>query len=122
MRELRAVLERDPDHIDGRLDLARVLRFQGRLDEAIAQTRSAFDRRGRALDVAEELFWVLCEADDRTSALDLLTLLDDERSDVDALTAVARLHRGLGRLDESRALAARIVKLEADAGAIALAE
>src|SRR5437899_856358 len=28
-RELRAVLERDPDHIDARLDLARALRRQG---------------------------------------------------------------------------------------------
>ena len=90
-RELRAVLERDPDHIDARLDLARALRRSGKLDEAIAQTRSAFDRSGQALDIAEELYWLLCEADDRTAAIDLLTLLDDDRSDVDALAAVARL-------------------------------
>jgi tetratricopeptide (TPR) repeat protein len=121
-RELRAVLELDPDHIDARLDLARLLRHQGRLGEAVAQTRSAFDRSGQAPDVAEELFWVLCEADDRTGALDLLTLLDDERSDVDVLAMVARLYRGLGQLGEARRIAARIAKLDADAGAVAAAE
>ncbi|MGN6110036.1 MAG: tetratricopeptide repeat protein [Kofleriaceae bacterium] len=122
IRELRAVLERDPDHIDARLDLARLLRWQGQIAEAVAQTRSAFDRSGQALDVAEELFWVLCEADDRTAAIDLLTLLDDERSDLEALGTVARLERSLGRIDDARAIAARIAKLDADAGAIALAE
>lgn len=120
--QMRLVLERDPDHIDARLDLARLLRYQGRIDEAVAQTRGAFDRVGQAPDVAEELFWVLCEADDRTAALDLLTLLDDDRSDVDALAMVARLHRGLGRLGDARRIAARIGKLDADAGALALAE
>jgi tetratricopeptide (TPR) repeat protein len=121
-RELRAVLERDPDHIDARLDLARALRRQGQLDRAIAETRSAFDRSGQALDIAEELFWLLCEADDRAAALDLLTLLDDDRSDADALAVIARLERGLGRLAEARALAARIAAIDPDAGAIALAE
>jgi tetratricopeptide (TPR) repeat protein len=121
-REMRAVLERDPDHIDARLDLARLLRFQGQLGEAVAQTRGAFDRSGQAPDVAEELFWVLCEADDRTGAIDLLTLLDDERSDVDVLAMVARLHRGLGQLGEARRIAARIARLDADAGALAAAE
>ncbi|HSK04290.1 MAG TPA: tetratricopeptide repeat protein [Kofleriaceae bacterium] len=121
-RQMRAVLERDPDHIDARLDLARLLRYQGQLDEAVAQTRSAFDRSGQAPDVAEELFWVLCEADDRTGALDLLTLLDDERSDVDVLAMVARLYRGLARFDDARRIAARIGKLDADAGALATAE
>jgi tetratricopeptide (TPR) repeat protein len=121
-RQMRAVLERDPDHIDARLDLARLLRYQGQLAEAVAQTRSAFDRSGQAPDVAEELFWVLCEADDRTAALDLLTLLDDERSDADVLAVIARLYRGLGQLDDARRIAARIGKLDADAGALALAE
>jgi len=121
-RELRAVLERDPDHIDARLDLARALRRQGHLDEAIAETRSAFDRSGQALDIAEELFWLLCEADDRAAALDLLTLLDDDRSDADALAVIARLDRGLGRLAEARAIAQRIAAIDHDAGAVALAE
>jgi tetratricopeptide (TPR) repeat protein len=121
-KELRAVLERDPDHIDARLDLARALRRLGHLDQAIAETRSAFDRSGQALDIAEELFWLLCEADDRPAAIDLLTLLDDDRSDADALAVVGRLDRGLGRLAEARAVATRIAALDRDAGAIALAE
>jgi tetratricopeptide (TPR) repeat protein len=122
IRELRAVLELDPDHIDARIDLSRALRITGKLPEAIAQARSAFDRSGQAMDLAEELFFLLCEADDRTAALDLLTLLDDDRSDLEALGTVVRLQRGLGRLDAARALAARMTKLDADAGALALAE
>jgi tetratricopeptide (TPR) repeat protein len=121
-RELRAVLERDPDHIDARLDLARALRRQGHLDQAIAETRSAFDRSGQALDIAEELFDLLCEADDRAGAIDLLTLLDDDHSDADALGVLARLDRGLGRLTEARAIARRIAAIDRDAGAIALAQ
>jgi tetratricopeptide (TPR) repeat protein len=120
--QLRNVLEHDPDHIDARLDLARALRRQGHLDQAIEQTRSAFDRAGQDMDVAEELFWLLCEADDRQAAIDLLTLLDDDRSDTDALAVIARLDRGLGRFDEARAISDRIAKRDADAGAVALAE
>ena len=60
-------------------------------------------RIGQALDVAEELFFLLCEADDRTAAIDLLTLLDDDRSDTDALATVVRLERipvlGSGKCD-----------------------
>ena len=122
IEQFRKVLERDPDHIDARLDLARALRRQGQLVEAIAQTRSAFDRSGQALDVAEELYWLLCEADDRTAAIDLLTLLDDDRSDTDALATVARLERGLGRLDDARAVASRLAKVDAELGALVLAE
>lgn len=120
--ELRAVLERDPDHLDARIDLARTLRRIGRLDEAVAQTRSAFDRAGQPMDLAEELFWLLCEADDRQGAIDLLTLLDDDRSDADALATVAHWNRGLGRIPEARLVAARIKPLDADASIIALAE
>ena len=122
IEQFRKVLERDPDHIDARLELARALRRQGQLVEAIAQTRGAFDRSGQALDVAEELYWLLCEADDRTAAIDLLTLLDDDRSDTDALAAVARLERGLGRLDDARAIATRLAKVDGELGAIVLAE
>lgn len=120
--ELRAVLERDPDQVDARLDLSRALRRSGKLAEAIANTRSAFDRTGQALDVAEELFYLLCEADDLGAATDLLALLDDDRSDVDALALVARFERGLGRLDAARAVTARITAQDADAGAVAAAE
>ncbi len=119
---LRKVLELDPDHLDARLDLARALRRTGELAKAIEQTRSAFDRSGQALDIAEELFWLLCEADDRTAAIDLLTLLDDERSDVDALSAVARFERGLGRLEQARAIADRVAIVEPEAGVLLHAE
>lgn len=120
--QLRLVLERDPDQIDARLDLAHALRRRGDLAGAIENTRSAFDRTGQALDVAEELFWLLCEADDEPAAIDLLTLLDDEHSDVDALALVARLDRGLGRLDAAREVAGRVAALDPDAGAIVTAE
>jgi len=120
--ELRAVLELDPDHIDARLDLARTLRRLGKLEEAIAQTRGAFDRSAQPLDIADELFWLLCEADDRQGAIDLLTLLDDDRSDVDALASVLGHDLGLGRIPEALAVAGRIAAQDADAGALALAE
>ncbi|MBA3462234.1 MAG: tetratricopeptide repeat protein [Deltaproteobacteria bacterium] len=122
IKELQAVIERDPDHIDARLDLARALRRTGRMTQAIEQTRSAFDRSGQALDIAEELYWLLCEADDRTAAMDLLTLLDDDRSDVEALAAIARLARGLGRLTQARAIAIRISAVDPDAGTLVHAE
>jgi tetratricopeptide (TPR) repeat protein len=122
IKQFRKVLELDPDQIDARLDLARGLRMQGNLTEAIAQTRSAFDRAGQALDLAEELFHLLLEADDRVAALDLLTLLDDDRSDVDALASIARLRRGLGQITEARAIAARIAKVDADLATILDAE
>ena len=122
IKELHEVIEKDPDHIDARLDLARALRKTGHIENAIEQTRSAFDRSGQALDIAEELFWLLCEADDRTAAIDLLTLLDDDRSDADALAAIARLARGLGRLTQARAIAIRITGVEPDAGALVHAE
>jgi predicted Zn-dependent protease len=119
--QLRAVLEHDPDHIDARVDLARSLRKQGKLADAIAQMRSAFDRAGQPLDVAEELFWLLAEADDLQGAVDLLTLLDDDRSDAEALATIARLEIQLGRLDVAADIAkhldgelAKIVTLAID--------
>lgn len=121
-RELQAVLELDPDHIDARLDLARALRVQGRLVEAIAHTRSAFDRVGQEPDVAEELFWVLCEADDLTAAVDLLELLEDDGASADALALAARLHRGLGRLEAARRAARRLRQRDPGLSALALAE
>jgi tetratricopeptide (TPR) repeat protein len=120
--ELRVVLERDPDQIDARLDLARLLRIHGKLDDAIAQTRSAFDRAGQPLDIAEELFWLLCEADDRQGAIDLLTLLDDDRSDVEALAMVERFDVELGRLVEAREVVGRIAAIDPEASTLARAE
>jgi predicted Zn-dependent protease len=110
--ELHAVLERDPDHIDARMDLARSLRRNGKLAESIAETRSAFDRAGQPMDVAEELFWLLCEANDLQGAIDLLTLLDDERSDAEALATVARLEIGLGRLAQAEVLHKKLAAMD----------
>jgi predicted Zn-dependent protease len=116
--ELQRVLERDPDQIDARLELARALRADGKLSDAVAQTRSAFDRAGQPMDVAEELFWLLCEVDDLQGAQDLLTLLDDDRSDTEALLVVARLALGLGELDHGAAIAKRLVDADDDAAAL----
>ena len=93
----------------------------GKLDEAISQTRSAFDRAAQPLDIADELFWLLCEADDMQGAIDLLTLLDDDRSDVDALATVAA-PRSPARPDRRGAARSqtRIAAQDAEAGAIAL--
>lgn len=120
--QLRAVLEWEPDHLDARMDLARTLRRMGKLQEAVVQARSAFDRAGQPMDLAEELFWLLCEADDRQGAIDLLTLLDDDRSDADALATVAALQRGLGRTPEARVVAEHIKTLDPDESTIAHAE
>jgi predicted Zn-dependent protease len=90
-QHLRAVLELDPDHIDARLELAHVLRRSGRLALAIAETRHAFDRAGGTMDVGEELFWLLLEADDRAGALDLLGLFDQTDAGAETRLAVARL-------------------------------
>ena len=120
--ELRAVLERDPDHLDARIDLARTLRRIGKLEEAVSQTRSAFDRAGQPMDLAEELYWVLVEADDRMGAIDLLALLDDDRSDADALATVVLYNRNLGRFAEARIVAEHIQPHDPDASIIALAE
>lgn len=120
--QLRAVLEWEPDHLDARMDLSRTLRRMGKLPEAVAQARSAFDRAGQPMDLAEELFWLLCEANDRQGAIDLLTLLDDDRSDADALATVAALQRGLGRTPEARVVAEHIKTLDPDESTIAHAE
>jgi Flp pilus assembly protein TadD len=116
--QLKLVLERDPDHLDARLELARALRRTGDVAGAIAQTRSAFDRAGQPMDIAEELFWLLCEANDLQGAIDLLTLLDDDRSDAEALASVARLDIGLGRLEVAEGIAARLDAMAADLAAL----
>jgi len=99
---LRAVLERDPDHVDARLALGRALRLQNRLPEAIAAHRQAFDRAGNPVDVGEELFWLLLEADDRRAAVDLLGLLDDPSADSDDRVTLSRLYLTLGDLDRAQ--------------------
>ena len=105
LAQFAATLELDPDHIDARVELSRAQRRTGHLDLAITSLRGAFDRSAEPLDLAEELFDLLCEADDLRAAADLLTSLDDERSDLDALMVIARLAIGIGRYDHARAIA-----------------
>lgn len=111
IRELRATVRLTPGHLDGRAALAEQLRLAGRLPEAIAESRSAFDRSGEDLELAEPLLGLLCQAGDRRAALDLVGLYDDaERAtsellltgrwalELDELPLAERLlHRALGR-------------------------
>jgi tetratricopeptide (TPR) repeat protein len=119
--QLRAVLERDPDHIDARLDLAHVLRQTGRLPEAIAETRRAFDRAGGTVDIGEELFWLLLEADDREGALDLLGLFDGPDVPVDARVAASRLYLAIDELASARAQAEAALAAQPASGEAAVA-
>jgi tetratricopeptide (TPR) repeat protein len=102
---LRKVLELDPDHVDARLVLARSLRTRGKLDDAVVETRQAYDRTAGDPTVAEELFWLLCEADDRQAALDLLGLVDDPAATLATRIGVADLYRQLGAFDDAIRLA-----------------
>jgi tetratricopeptide (TPR) repeat protein len=120
-RHLRTVLERDPDHLDARLALASALRATGRLDEAIAQTRQAFDRSGQDAEIAEELFWLLCEHDDRQGALDLLGLLDDGGRSLDVKLGLVRLYLSIDEVTTARALAEAAFAGAPDRGEAALA-
>jgi tetratricopeptide (TPR) repeat protein len=118
---LRRVLERDPDHLDARLALARVLRALGRLDEAIGQTRQAFDRSGQDAEIAEELFWLLCERDDRRGALDLLGLLDDDGATLEIRLALVRLYLAIDDVGAARRVADQASASAPDRGDTAVA-
>lgn len=74
---LRQVLELDGDRVDARRALAGVLVRTGRLADAIAETRLAFDRSGYDPALATDLVWLLIEAGDRRGAADVLGLYDD---------------------------------------------
>jgi hypothetical protein len=56
---------------------------------------------GGDLGIGEQLFWLLCEQDDRRAALDLLGLLDDPSTGLEAQATVAHLHRSIGALDDA---------------------
>jgi tetratricopeptide (TPR) repeat protein len=121
---LRAVLELDPDHLDARLALADVLRVTGRLDASITQTRQAFDRSGQDAEIAERLFWLLCERNDRRGALDLLGLLDDPSASAELQLGLARLYLSIDEVAAARRLADAAAAADPDGGeaAIAVAE
>ncbi|HTJ44403.1 MAG TPA: tetratricopeptide repeat protein [Kofleriaceae bacterium] len=120
-QHLRAVLEQNPDHIDARLDLAHVLRATGRLPDAIAETRRAFDRAGATIDIGEELFWLLLEADDRVGALDLLGLYDAPDIAVEVRVIASRLYLSIDELASARAQAEAALAAEPSSGEAALA-
>jgi tetratricopeptide (TPR) repeat protein len=88
--ELRTVLRLSPGHLDARTLLSAELDRAGRLPEAVAEARSAFDRSGEEAAFAEPLLRLLCKSGDRTAALDLLGLYDDAERTVEELLAVAR--------------------------------
>lgn len=106
LAELRVVLRLSPGHLDARALLAQQLREAGELRAAVAEARSAFDRSGEALDLAEPLLALLCEAGDRGAALDLLGLYDDAERDPSDLAKVARWSLELGEPD----LAGRLLR------------
>jgi cellulose synthase operon protein C len=116
MRHLRKVLERDPDHLDARLALAHALRAVGKLEDAIGQTRQAFDRSGQDGEIAEELFWLLCEHADRVGALDLLGLLDDASATHGVRLGLVRLYLVIDEVALARAVAEAAVAAEPGAG------
>jgi len=118
---LREVLEQDPDHLDARLALAHVLRGVGKLDGAIAQTRQAFDRSGQDPEIAEELFWLLCERGDRRGALDLLGLLDDDGATTEIQLGLVRLYLAIDEIGPARRVAEAAVRGAPDRGDAAVA-
>ena len=100
-RELRAVIEIDPDHLDARIELAKLLHISYRVQEAVAQLRQCFDRSGQSIDVGEMLVWMLAEADDRTGALDVIALLDGPDASADTLRTIARMEETLGEFSSA---------------------
>ena len=95
--ELRRVIELDGDRLDAHRALAGVHVRAGRLGEAIAATRVAFDRSGGDLAIGADLMWLFLEAGDRRAALDLLVLYDD--TSPPAVEAdVAELYLAIGEL------------------------
>jgi tetratricopeptide (TPR) repeat protein len=120
MPHLRKVIERDPDHLDARLALAHALRAVGKLEDAIAQTRQAFDRSGVDGEIAEELFWLLCEHEDRVGALDLLGLLDDASAPLETKLGLVRLYLAIDEVVLARGVADAAVASAPDSGEAAV--
>ena len=94
---LTRVLELDGDRLDSQRALAGVHVRAGRLADAIAATRLAFDRSGGDLAIGADLVWLLLEGGDRRGALDVLALYDDS-SPAELQADVATLYLAMGEL------------------------
>lgn len=111
---LRRVIELAPGELEPRRTLAAVLARTGRLAEAIALQRVAFDRSGADLAVGEDLVWLLLEAGDRRGALDVLGLYDGTAARDDQVRAAAML-AVIGELDAARRTARAAIARGAEA-------
>ena len=94
------VMELDGDRIDAHRALAGVHVRAGRLDEAIAITRVAFDRTAGDIAIGADLVWLLLEIGDRRAALDVLGLYDASVPP-DVLADAAGMYAALGELDRA---------------------
>jgi tetratricopeptide (TPR) repeat protein len=104
----------DGTHIEARVLLAEVHRRAGRMAEATATLRAAFDRSGADASVGERLFHVLLEIGDRAAAADLLRALDAEWRPVNVRLRVALFFLQLRLADDALRIAQQL--LERDAG------
>ncbi len=98
------VIELDGDRIDAARALAGVHVRAGRVKEAIAITRVAFDRTAGDLAIGADLVWLLLELGDRRAALDVLGLYDASVPP-DVLADAAGMYAALGDLEHALAAA-----------------
>ena len=101
---LRRVMELDGDRLDAHRALAAVHVRAGRLDEAVAVMRVAYDRSGGALALGADLVWLLLERGERAAAIELLARYDDAVP-ADAQADAAAMLAALGELPRALAMA-----------------
>lgn len=107
---LQTTLRLAPDNLDARSLLAAQLRAAGRMADAVAEARSAFDRSGEDLELAAPLLELLCAAGDRRAALDLVGLYDDSERAAAALVTAARWALELEELPLAQGLVERALQ------------
>ncbi|MBE7451052.1 MAG: hypothetical protein HS111_19810 [Kofleriaceae bacterium] len=101
---LRRVMELDGDRLDAHRALAAVHVRAGRLDDAVAVMRIAYDRSGGALALGADLAWLLLERGERAAAIELLARYDDAVPAAAQADAAAML-AALGELPRALAMA-----------------
>ena len=104
----------DASHVEARVLLAEVHQRAGRIVEASATLRTAFDRSGADPSVGERLFHVLLESGDRAAAADLLRTIDAEWRPANVRLRVALFFLQLRLADDALRIASQL--LERDAG------